>query len=75
LVLKKIHFLNYFANQINNLSYGKGLALKMQCKSNQDMLDFYPKITESLKRILLEKNESELVNEILRILADRINKK
>ncbi len=47
----------------------------MQCKSNQDMLDFYPKITESLKRILLEKNESELVNEILRILADRINKK
>jgi len=63
--------LNYFANQIDVLNFGKALAVKIRCKTNQDMLDLYPQITEALKKALVEKREFELMDEISKIPADR----
>ena len=66
----KSHFLNYFSNQINTRSFGNSLALKIQCKSNRDVVDLYPQITEDLKRVLTQRKEFELIDSISRVLAD-----
>ncbi|MGB6527540.1 MAG: AAA family ATPase [Candidatus Nitrosopolaris sp.] len=66
----KTHFLNYFANLLNSGEFGRALAVKIRSKSNKDMLDLYPQITEALKRILMERNELELVDTILKILIE-----
>jgi hypothetical protein len=66
----KTHFLNYFANLLNSGEFDRALAVKIRSKSNKDMLDLYPQITEALKRILMERNELELVDTILKILIE-----
>lgn len=66
----KSHFLNYFHNQIITSEFGKALAIKIRCKSNRDMVDLYPQITDDLKRLLKEKNETELIDVISKILTE-----
>ncbi len=66
----KSHFLHYYANQINTGKFGKALAIKIQCKNNRDIVDLYPQITEGLKYVLQEKNETQLIEIISNILAE-----
>jgi hypothetical protein len=63
----KSHFSNYFANKINSGEYGKALAVRIECKTNKDIIDLYPQLFEGLKRDLNHKEEKELDEQVTKI--------
>lgn len=66
----KSHFINYFNDQINLGHFGKSLAIKINCKSNRDVIDLYPQIIENIKEILIDKKENNLATTISKILEE-----